>query len=992
MITWLIFSKNYYGLLLTHSNFKLDEEIKKRLEKEGINIIVKNLDEPINYERLKLFNFVILICEGDFATSTVPVFFPREFVLKFFNCKTNLQEICKYVEKGGGLFFIPNVSGSGTETTEAYNEFLNIFGIRALPLQVRDEKNSACNGEYSYTTNIKKHPVTTGVNKIFYPTNMMRWDDAYSTICYEIIDKEWIPIIKGMPESYSAKGLQYKIWFAKGKEPIICAIRNYKSGKVAVIGISHYYILSYPFSKPSKGWIGENNTGNIDGIFIEKGDGKENSNGWKLILNILKYLSEDSIKKGFGGYSEEEFLKIPSPESAKIPEWLTWNEKVTKPFKVLIGIRSSYSNGKGGIKEFAEKAKKFGYSVIIMTEKFEYFNPDKWGNFINDCEKASNEEIIVLPGIDIEDIYQNRYIVFGQKTFPEQFMLDETGKKIKQTQYLMLGFGTHFSAIHRPTTTPIPHQLYKFFSGIVVYTYEKDKLVDNGLLAYEWHVNNTSMPIPLVVHEIYSPDEIELATKGHQLYIFSDSPKNASWYIKGGIQHFWEEPVLFLVSSGPIIKTLSHSKLVIDAEFPIKEIQLRARYYPERIWKPNEKRVEIDYYLPPTHFRIGYFYIMDEKGNNAISPCLRFGPTIRYTWRCSDRQNFFGWVWHYTGTRVPDIDIRINTFGTDEGKGIWINKRGENLCPLLEFPFASRHVYITEASIENRYWNALWEDVAFDAKSSHGTSTTRVYNARIRYYDFNITPNGLKDEKRPMILKEIWIKLKIPIFIYNDEFPVFTKVSSNPEYLYYDKELKKWMKGKLVDGYMDFKEGSCIDDLITFTPVRVNFKGEVGFLINDKTGIIPSGKEFYAKYIKLEKDLNKDEILNFLGFGEKEISLLKLEKGKLEKIEFPVIVESENFGISGEIIEDRNFPFEMPIFIKNLNPNWETGLWKETGEIEDFGVFERNGIVKINFKKGGKFYAGNLIISDNLHVKLTIIKWDKKGIVIEINNPTDKEI
>ena len=383
---------------------------------------------------------------------------------------------------------------------------------------------------------------------------------------------------------------------------------------------------------------------------------------------------------------------------------------------------------------------------------------------------------------------------------------------------------------------------------------------------------------------------------------------------------------------------------------------------------------------------------MDEKGNTAIGPPLRFGPTLRYTWRCSDRQNFFDWAFQYTGTNLPDIDIRINAFGTEEGKGFWPNKKGENIYPLLDFPFTSNHVYITDAYIEQKYWDALLENVAYDAKPVNGTTSTRIYNAKVRYYDFNILPDSLKDMKRHMILKEIWIKLKLPIFIQNEDFPSFTNVSFKPEYLYFDNNSKKWIKGKIENGYMDFQEGACIDDLFNFTPVRVNFKGEVGFPIDKKISILPSGKEFYAKYIRLKKDINKEELLNYLEFGEKEINLFKLEKGKLEKINFTGIIESENYGVSGEIIGNRNFSFEFSVFIKNLNHNWESGFWEETGEIENFGVFEGNGILKIDLRKSRKFYAGNLIIPDNTKLRLNIINWNKTGILIEVNNPTDKEI
>ena len=163
--TLFLHCENFYGLVLATKNFRIDEEIKNRLKKEKIELIIKSLDEPINFERLKLFNFIIFIGEGDGTISSVPVFVPREFVIKHFNYKNNIKEILKYVENGGSLFFIPNMSGAGIEMAEVYNEFLKNFGIKILPAQVRDDTHSICKNEYSYTTNILKSPVSEGVKK-----------------------------------------------------------------------------------------------------------------------------------------------------------------------------------------------------------------------------------------------------------------------------------------------------------------------------------------------------------------------------------------------------------------------------------------------------------------------------------------------------------------------------------------------------------------------------------------------------------------------------------------------------------------------------------------------------------------------------------------------------------------------------------------------------------------------------------------------------------
>lgn len=992
-----------YALLLASSNFKIDPEIERRLAHEGIIVVARDVSEPISYEILQLFHFVILIASGDLAGFQTPYFVPHEFVVKYLNGKRNIAELLRYTREGGGLFLSVSMTGAGQETAEGCEELLQPLGIRLLAAQVRDDAHSTCGGEYAWTTNIAKHPVTNGVRRILYPTNMLRWDDAYATVPFVPETNEWQPIVKGMPESVAARGWQYTNWIPiEGqKEPIIAAIRDYGKGRVAVLGIAPFYTIWMPFARPKGGWIGESHTGMIDGIFLEKGDEKGKSDGWQLLVNMFKWVAEAGQRAGFGGYSPEKLAKIPQPKSAALPAWLSgWREENgAKPFKVLIGVRSSFSDGKGSIAEFAEAAKRAGYSILVMTETFEHFDPKLWGKFLEECAKNSDENLIVLPGLDIPDVYQNRYLLFGQREFPADFMLSADKKAMKEIQYLILGFGTHFSAIHRPTTTPMVHQLYKFFSGIVVYTYREGKLIDDGLLAYQWHVNNTSQPIPIVVHEVYSPSEVEIAAKsGHQLFVFADTLENAAWYLRAGIQHFWESPSLFLVTSGPMIRTLTGSRVVIEGDVPITDVQLICNYYVERRWKPREKRITLDFHLPPSHLRQCFVYVQDEKGRSAISPPIRLGPTARYTWRCSDRQNFFGFAMNYTGTYLPDIDIFVPTFGTDEGKSLWPHRfgprRGENLAPLLEFPYASPVVHITDAFIDQRYWHALWEEVVFDAKPSQGTSRSRVYEAHVRYYDFGISEEYReKDPRRPMMVKEVTIRLRMPIVPTGDVFPIFTKVSKNPEYGYFDAKTGKEFAGKLERGFVDLPLGGYAGDLIALSPgIRINALGEVGFASPKwSNGPLPIGTTWFARYVKVPKEKLK-ELLDLMGFTPKTPFELKMHRGKLREISYLANFESDRWGIFGEVKPAKKMPYLLPMFIEGINYNWEAAVWRDDGSLENFGIFEGKGIARLDVTKGGKFYAGNIIIADNPELRLSILRWDKRSIVVEANNPTEEDI
>ena len=583
-------------------------------------------------------------------------------------------------------------------------------------------------------------------------------------------------------------------------------------------------------------------------------------------------------------------------------------------------------------------------------------------------------------------------------------MLSEDGKALKEAQNLALGFGTHLAAIHRPSSTPMVHQLYKFCPGMVVFTYRDGKMVDNGLLAYEWHVNNLTQPLPIVAHEVRSPDQVEVAaSSGHQLFIFADTAANAAWYLRAGEQHFWESPALFLVSAGPMIRTLTWGSIEIEGEVPITDVQLRNHGYAERRWRPNAPQVSLQYHLPDSHLRLCYVYAEDQNGRTAVSAVVRSGSTPRYTWRCSDRQNFFGWALNYIGTRLPDVDLQVPAFGTDEGRGLWPHgagpRRGENMAPLLEFPYASPEVYVTDAYLDQRYWRALWEEVAYDAKASQGTSRARVYEGHVRYYDFNIpwqerSQGMLKDPRRPMMVKEVTLRLRRPVTPEEPVFPVFTSVSPRPQYGYLDPEKQEEISGTLDQGFFDLPTGGYAGDLIALSPgIRVSASGRVGFAAPEwPNGPLPTGTSWFARYVRVPEEGDMGRMRAAMGLTERTPYELKLSRGELSQLAYVAYLKADGYGVVGEVEPAEEMPYQLPLCIEGLNCNWHAAVWRGDGTLDDFGVFEGKGLARLDVTKGGPFYAGNIIIAEDPRICLSVLEWDAQHIVLEASNPTNGEI
>lgn len=1012
------------ALFLTGGYFVLDTEVAKRLKAEGITVVIQPLSAPISLEQMKLFELVVV---PDFDGVSAPTFLPRQ-VVENLTARRNLALLQQYVREGGGMFFSPLMAGGGAEVSEGSETLLAPWGAHLITGQVRDTAHAAAKLPYSWTTAFGKSPITQGVTKLWYPTNQLRWDDAYATVPYALDGKDWQVIARGMPGSMGAKGIQYTTWVPLDgvQAPPIEAVRTVEKGRVAVFSIAPFYTLTYAFSPDQRGWVGESNTGLLDGIVLEKGDEAADapSDGWTLLMNTFRWLAESGQKAGFGNYTKEAFAKLPTPAPESFPAWMGWREgNGGTPVKVLVGARSAASDGAGTVQEYADAARQAGYGVLAMTETFEKMDPKAWPAFVKACDAATDDKLIVMPGLDIADIFGNRFLVIGTRIYPEKFMLSEDGKALKQAQYLSLGFGTHFTVIARPSSTPMPYQLYKFFAGIAVCTYKGGKLVDDGLLPYEWQVNNVSMPLPLAVHELYSPAEVarDAAPDLHQTYVLAGTPQNAVWYLRPGMAHHWESPALFLVSAGPMVRTLNGGQIIAEDDVPITDVRAISEYVPVRRWTPKENRVDLSFNLPPNQFYPLFFHLTDAKGRTAITPIVRLQWAPGYLFRCSDRQNFFGFAVNYTGAILPDVDINLPVFGTNEGKSLWASqggpRRGENMTPLIEFPFASNAVTITDANIDQRYFNALWEDVVFDGKAGQGTTRSRVYEARVRYYDYHYESyDQFKGSSaRPMMVVQADIRLRIPVTPEGDVFPVITGVKGQPEYEYRDPKTGETMAGRLTQGYLDLPVGGRAEEFVALTPgFRVLPNGRIGFAASEwVSGALPAGTTWSGRYVKMPPAKVKTMRV-LLGLTGNPPYGLTLARGTLKQLLYTAEIDAANGAVAGAVKpasappspakpgepDAENDPaaapaappmtYALPLCIAGMNGNWDNRVWREDGALTPFGVFEGIGYARLDVTKGGKFYADPLVTAKSTPaLRITVLAWDDKGIKLELNNPTD---
>ena len=991
------------ALVLTSAAEKWDPQVVDYLKSQGLSLVFHPVADPLSPELLAPFDLVII---PDFTGLGVSSFQDGGAISQYYTLKQNLVELRHYVESGGSLFFSPSVTGGGLQATESMGPLLEPWGAEVLPANARDDAHVWTS--YSWTTNVAASPVTAGVKTLYYPIEMGRWDDAYPTTPFNLTDPRWTPVVRGMPGGQVEQCLQYTTWHPKPgaqNPPILAATGQFGKGRAALLAINPFYTFLIPYYDAKNTGYGEFHTGSIAGVVLEKGDGKTPSDGRLLLRNMLRWLGEGGAASGKGGYNADTYKQIKAPAPAPMPKWLGgWYEgNECNYYKVLLGARSAYSSGKGTVADWAAAAKAAGYSLLIMTEDLDSMKAEAWPQFIADCRAASEADLVVMPGLDMRDAYGDRLLLFGQIAYPQPWMLTADGKAMQQVQYLMLGFGTCHSAIAHPSSCPLPQDLFKFFSGMVVYTYDAaGKLIDDGTQAYQTEIYNTSQPIPLAVHELNDPAQVAAAaTVGHQMYLLADTPQDAAWYIRDGMSHFWETPVKVLVTAGPMIHSLGGASVGAEDDVPITEVRFYDRYELLRRWLPNAAKINLSFSPNPGNAHLGFFWLVDQKGRTAISSPLRTGAGGGYDWRCSDRQNFFSVAVNYTGTVLADgVDIWLPTFGTDEGKGIWGAqtgpKHGENLCPLLRFPYRSPVLTVTDAWIDQRYWRALWEDVVFDAKAPQGTTASRVYEGRVRYYDFHYQPYGQRGNAVvPLMLMEVELRLRQPVVPTSNVFPGFVSVGAGPACRVQD-DAGNWVSKQLTQGYLDLPVGGQAGDLVALTPgLRVEASGRVGWAPPDGSlSALPAGYAWQARYVRLDPKKDFAEQRRAMGLEGTTPYALKLTRGKLAEQSYVVSAAADNGGLAGEITPAAQMPYPLILAVGGVNANWPCGVW-QPGAPEPLtacGVFEGRAWTRLDVTRGGPFFAGNVVTCTNPALRIGLVDWTNDNITLEINNPTDQPI
>jgi len=1044
----------------------IDKKYIQHLKNKGFNITVARDFNPLTIEYLKQFNVVVWINPTPYNAGS-RYFGPDSWQggMHMWTVKNNATILQKYVEAGGGLLIDLGIEEIGIPVAKSHNKLLAPYKIKTDCAQVRDKKHEIefdkVGKRYpiyvSWTEDILKHPATSGVKRIYYPAYTMRWDDNVTTLPLYPEDANWKILVKGMPSAKASwyRGTPYENGHWKDAEnrppPAILAVRDFAKGRVGVISICHFHLFYYPYSDKKR--HAECYFGPQNGNLMKNGYKGIPSDLEKLLDNTYVWLGVPGEKLGFGiSAPKVALLPIPTQPVHNVAEvWADKDPMITgpvRPIKILIGVHTSYSDGKGSVAEFAEAGKKAGYDVIAFTESYEKMNDAKFAQFVAECKKHSDEKIYLMPGINIADKYDNRFLVLAKDTPVRPHLRvdkeNETpGRKLLWTGHLLIGMGEVLPAVSRPQALAnkkrkkghLPHDFYSHCPGVPLATYRDGKLIDNGLPAYKWQTFNASVPIPIAVHEIFSPDEIAKAANfGLQSYINSDTPEHAAYYFRQAHMAMGGNPMRYYVSSGPIFDSMKVDNwqspnwtfsLKAHSDVKITEVKIYDQRGVYRSYNPNKKVIDISWNgdLGAQHWFL--VKLTDKNGKIAWSSPLRTLPERAFV-RCMDRQNWFSGLnfkcLTYTGRMrgLPKTGVTINFPGAEE-----LNIA----APKLQLRYIGPGIVISDYEFDKTILPGA-EEPKMDSAPIFNVIDNEYYTGNLRHFFF---PRGGRKGYTPELIHGIVdIELKKDIKVNSKKiksheagiWPIVARigyVTKGVEYSYPDTKtgkeiIKKIEQGKIVD----LPPGGAIRNFMTLTPLRLTPQGILGFEDNAKKHL--KGTKFHAEYLIVDPKLisaarkemgllgdDRGFSLNFTQGKQIKINELPSTKGRNIKnasgnkgeplLACEYIAEAHNYGIAGNV-KFKTIPKwwnklrTMPLWVSGCNPNWPVGLWrKDTGKINQYAIFEKIARGKIDVTQKGPFYFGNLIIASNPNIKLAFASpWTEKQAIIEVNNPTNKEI
>jgi len=574
----------------------------------------------------------------------------------------------KLVEQGGSLIVSPNGYWATDVWVGQYNSFFGpLFGLEWVgehPWDIQHEVPGSSSpwGTVFWTDHFAPpHPLTAHLKRLYFTVARMTDGGSPCPLWKEL--PGWQTLVRGTGAAVSypttGQGYEHKQTGSYKGAPPLFSIKQVGKGYVALDAL---------ITSPA----GER--------IMNEGDGTVPDDLREFAVGVLRWLAEPS--KGspqLGGYEAPKDVVMPA-RPAQSPEtpWCFFRNvrlpRIEPPVtKVLIGIHSSLTDGRGTPEAMIASAKKAGYGAAFFAEAMPLMSQEKYEKLQALCTAGSGPDFAAFPGVQWQDEGGTEYLMLAIPRWPGKW-IDPATKRMTDKWDVWFQNG-HFPSIPLwlRAESALPHPwFYSHISALPVYSYRGNQLVENNEDWFLYLNEDRLFQAPVCVRLVYSPEEILAgAREGYQTYI-QGPPESAV----GALRHSMSNPRRSFVSSGPLLTRFTsvgrepfdvrvsdrwaEGFTLVSAE-PLRRVEVRDRERTEYVLSGEGKR-RFEFSFTGYHGRNHSFIVVaeDEKGGRLVGPaattfCMSFG-----IWQsCSDQQNVIGTPWlffkgQYNWIRVPN--------------------------------------------------------------------------------------------------------------------------------------------------------------------------------------------------------------------------------------------------------------------------------------------------------------------------------------------------
>ncbi len=629
-----------------------DNSYGKELKAHGL----ESTSEPgvaYSLDRLKQFNVVVVVGNPAATVAAGQGVIPEDW-----------QEFCAVLEDyhrlGGGILFMPVGSEHLSEARDlTANYLLEPYGAGVYPEALTDpnhtykaERFRPFVWDYFWTSAITPHPVTAEVKNLFFP--VIGSHQSAATVPLKV-DNSWSVVVRGMdtarsvpvdPQTVKRSELELTyLWDQVGSVPSSPALIAVKApadgGRLAIVPVYNTFTVSN-WHNPVLG-----------DVAMERGDDVRKSDLQTLLLNTYHWLAEPAEKTGaVGGFVYQPPTQDLTP--------LDWDAQPVPPkrkvLRGLIGAHSNLTDGRSTVAEYMRKAAELDLSFVVFTEPLALMNADKHAQLVAQCQAASTETCLALPGLGYQDSSGFYWVDFVTWKFPDASLI--TGGRMNSAH--KWEFATwHAHCYQRAGQEKEDAWFQCMYTGVVPLSYEVDRLVDNSIKQYLHLEANNHALIPVSHVRVRDVDELaRAAASAHLTCFWGEGPAEFQEAYQGNamgtMDVYWVQRTF--LSSGPSIdRWVCQNPL----GFPWRLLANRFRVYLSassavglqevRVWNaatgelyrrfdPQGQKT-FDAVIDEAHSRQWYLVaeVVDTLGRTALSSSLRTFTEGNRSWSMSDR-------------------------------------------------------------------------------------------------------------------------------------------------------------------------------------------------------------------------------------------------------------------------------------------------------------------------------------------------------------------